>query len=130
MPLIKKEDFQSPINISAVLKGTFLTVAVSLLLSASAGAVYHFSSITEQTLPWIAAGILAVSAFSGSLAAGKEAGNKGLYHGLAVGTLFFFAVWLAAGLIMPGQAAVGIVYKLLIAAGAGALGGIVGVGLS
>ncbi|MCL6561087.1 MAG: TIGR04086 family membrane protein [Firmicutes bacterium] len=130
MPSIKKEDFSSPISVVAVLKGTLWTIAFTLVLSIGTGVFYHFSSVTEQTLPWFAAGILAVSVFSGSLAAGKEAGNKGLYHGLAVGLLFFLAVWLATGLLMPGQAALGIFYKMLISAIAGALGGVIGVGLS
>lgn len=130
MPSINRENVRGPINVSAVLKGSFLTLAISLFLSIGAGIVYHFSSITEQTLPWSAAIILAASAFGGSLAAGKEAGNRGLYHGLAVGLLFFLAVWLAAGLLLPGQAVLGIVHKLLISASAGALGGVIGVGLS
>lgn len=130
MPSIKKEDFSSPISVAAVLKGTLWTVAFSLVLSIGTGVFYHFSPVTEQTLPWFTAGILAVSVFSGSLAAGKEAGNKGLYHGLAVGLLFFLALWLAAGLFMPGQPVLGIFYKMLISAIAGALGGVIGVGLS
>lgn len=130
MPSINRDNLRNPISITAVLKGTLFTLATSLLLSIATGIVYHFSSVTEQTLPWSAAIILAASAFSGSLAAGREAGNRGLYHGLSVGLLFFFTVWLAAGLLMPGLAVLGIVHKLLISVSAGALGGVVGVGLS
>lgn len=130
MPLIKKESFSGQINIIAVIKGTLWTIVFSLLLSFGTGIFYHFSAVTEQSLPWFTAGILAVSAFGGALTAGRKAGNKGLYHGLAVGVLFFLAVWLVAGLFMPGQMVLGVFYKLLIAAFAGALGGIVGVGLS
>lgn len=121
---------RSFINIRAVIKGTFLTLAVSLLLSVGTGAVYHVSSVTEQTLPWFTGGILAVSAFSGSLAAGKQAGSRGLYHGLATGLLFFFALLLLAGLFLPGQAGLGIFSKLVLSLGAGALGGVIGVGLT
>ncbi|MCL6560695.1 MAG: TIGR04086 family membrane protein, partial [Firmicutes bacterium] len=92
--------------------------------------VYHFTSISEQSLPWGTAMILAASAFGGSLTAGREAGNKGLYHGLAVGLTFFIIVWAGAGLLMPGLAVIGLFYKLLIIASAGALGGVLGVGLS
>jgi len=130
MPLIKKEGFSSQINIFAVLKGTLWTIVLSLLLSTGMGVFYHFTTVTEQSLTWFAAGILVASAFGGSLAAGREAGNKGLYHGLAVGLLFFLAVWLVAGLFIPGQMTLGVFYKLLLAAFAGALGGAVGVGLS
>lgn len=130
MPLINKGNLAGTFQIIAVLKGTVITIVISFFLSISAGIVFHFSSITEHTIPWFAVAILAVSAFSGSLAAGREAGNRGLYHGAAVGVLFFFFAWLVAGLILPGQEVMGAVYKLLITSLSGALGGIIGVGMS
>lgn len=130
MASINKENLRNQVSLSAVLKGTLLTVVLSLLFSVGTGIFYHFSAVTDQTLPWFAALILAASSFGGSLAAGREAGNKGLYHGLAVGLLFFFAVWLVAGFLMPGLAVLSIFYKLLITLFTGVLGGVIGVGLS
>lgn len=130
MSSINMGSFGNAININAVLKGTFLTLAVSLALSVGTGVVYHVSSVTEQTLPWFTGAILAVSAFSGSLAAGRQAGSRGLYHGLATGLLFFIAIWLLAALFLPGQASLSIFSKFLISLGAGAVGGVIGVGLA
>ncbi len=130
MPFIKKEELGSLVNITAVIKGTFLTLAISLFLSIGTGVFYYFSSVTERSLPWFAVLILAISVLIGSLTVGREAGNRGLYNGLAVGLIFFVIVWLVSGLIMPGQVLPGIVQKLLITAFAGAVGGIIGVGLS
>lgn len=130
MPTINKDILEGFISPGAVLKGTLYAVAFSLLVSAGAGVVYHFISGSEQTLPWSAAAILALSSFGGSLAAGREAGGRGLYHGLATALLFFLIIWLTAGFFLPGQAVMGIYYKLLVISSAGALGGIVGVGLS
>ncbi|HBC92341.1 MAG TPA: TIGR04086 family membrane protein [Pelotomaculum sp.] len=130
MSSINMGSLRSLINVSAVLKGTFLTLAVSLLLSIGTGIVYHVSSATEQTLPWFTGAILAASAFSGSLAAGKQAGSRGLYHGLATGLLFFLALLLLAGLFLPEQAGLSIFSKFLLSLSAGALGGIVGVSLT
>lgn len=126
----KMRGLESLINLRAVLKGTFLTLAVSLLLSVGTGIVYHVSSVTEQTLPWLTGAILAASAFIGSLAAGRQAGSKGLYHGLATGMLFFLTLWLLAGLFLPGQASISIFSKFLLSLGAGAFGGILGVALT
>ncbi|MDD4239049.1 MAG: TIGR04086 family membrane protein [Desulfotomaculaceae bacterium] len=130
MSSINMGGLRSSVNISAVLKGTFLTLAVSLLLSVGTGVVYHMSSLTEQTLPWFTGAILAASAFSGSLTTGKQAGSRGLYHGLATGLMFFLALWLLAGLFLPGQASISIFSKFLLSLGAGALGGVIGVGLT
>lgn len=127
---MRKEYLTDMIKASAVLKGILTAVAVSLILSAIIGVVYHFSSITGAAIPWLTVVILAVGAFSGALITGKDVGNKGLYYGLATGLVFFLVILLAAKLFMPGQSALGIVYKLLITAAAGTVGGIIGVGLS
>lgn len=130
MPILNKEGFAGGIQIIAVLKGTVLTIVLSFLLSVGAGVVFHFSSLTDQSMPWFAVTILAVSSFCGSLAAGRGAGRKGLYHGGAVGVLFFFFVWFLGGIALPGQEAIGVVTKLLVTSFAGVLGGVVGVGNS
>ncbi|OPZ73771.1 MAG: hypothetical protein BWY80_00841 [Firmicutes bacterium ADurb.Bin456] len=130
MPSINNNNFKNAVNILAVVQGTLLTIAISLFLSTGAGVIYYLSSLTEQTLPWSAGIILAVSVFSGSLAAGKKAGNKGICYGLSVGVLFFFAVLLASGLLLPAQAVLGILAKLVISLAAGAAGGVLGVGFA
>ncbi len=130
MPFIKKEDLRSLVNLTAVIKGTFLTLVISLVLSIGIGVFYYFSSVTERSLPWFAALILAISVLIGSLTVGREVGNRGLYNGLAVGLIFFIIVWLVSGLIMPGQVLPGIIQKFLIVTFAGAFGGIIGVGRS
>ncbi len=130
MPSIKKDDLKNPVNFVAVLKGILVAIAICLLLSIGTGVFYHVTSVSEETLLLSTVFIIAISVFSGSLAAGKGAGNKGLYNGLAVGLFFFLAVWLFSGLIFPGHSMLSIIYKLLITLTAGAVGGIIGVGLS
>lgn len=130
MSSINNGSLRSSFNIGAVLKGTILTLVVTLLLSVGTGIVYHVSSLTEQTLPWFTGSILAISVFFGALNSGKQAGSKGLFHGLATGILFFLALWILAGLFLPGQASLSIFTKFLLSLGAGALGGVIGVGLT
>jgi len=130
MPSVNMDDFEFPLSIGAVVRGIIFALFIALLLSVCAGLVYYLSSLPEKTLPWSAAIILASGAFGGSLTAGRQAGNKGLYHGIVVGLLFFIAVWLAAALFIPGQAGLSTVYKLLLTMSFGTIGGVVGVGLS
>ncbi len=130
MPSIKKEDSKIPVNLTAVFKGILVAMAICLLLSIGTGVFYHATLVSEGTLLLFTVFIIAVSVLSGALAAGKEAGNKGLYNGLAVGLIFFLVIWLFSELIMPGQSMLNIIYKLLITLSAGAAGGIIGVGLS
>ena len=80
------------IKLNAVIQGTVMTLALSLIFSMAAGLIYHFSSITDSAIPWFAVGVLAVSSFLGSVSAGKNAGSMGIYHGPAVGIDFFLIV--------------------------------------
>lgn len=130
MPSVNMDNFEFPFNVGAVVRGIFFALTIALLLSIGTGLVYHLSSLSEKSLPLSAAIILASGAFGGSLTAGRQAGNKGLYHGLAVGLLFFIVVWAAAALFVPGQAGLNIFYKLIIILSCGTIGGVVGVGLS
>ncbi|MCG9967634.1 TIGR04086 family membrane protein [Pelotomaculum terephthalicicum JT] len=130
MPSVNMDNFEFPISAGPVVKGILFALSIALLLSLCAGLIYHLSPLSEKTLPLLAAIILASGAFGGSLTAGRQAGNKGLYHGLAVGLLFFIVVWAAAALFVPGQAGLNIFYKLLIILGSGTIGGVFGVGLS
>lgn len=128
MPSIDMSNFE--FNFGAMIKGILFALLLSLLLSTGAGLIYHFSALPEHTLPWSAGIILACSAFCGAFSAGRQASNKGLYHGLAVGISFFIIVWITAALFLPGQAGISLIAKLLITSLGGALGGIIGVGMA
>ena len=130
MPLVNKDNFISGIKLNSVAQGTALALGLSIVFSVALGLVYHLGPITEHAVPWIAAGILAVSSFLGSAVAGRNAGSMGIYHGIVVGIAFFVVIWLLGGLFFAGMSAVGALIKLLIAAVTGALGGILGVGLA
>jgi putative membrane protein (TIGR04086 family) len=92
--------------------------------------VYYFSDMPENTLPLCAAIILALGAFGGSFRAGKTAGSKGLYHGFAVGVVFFIAVWLISVLFFPGPGAITGLIKLSVILPGACAGGILGVGMA
>lgn len=130
MSLANKDNFIPNIKLNAIIRGTIMTLALSLILSTAAGLIYHFSSITDPAIPWFSVGVLAASSFLGSVSAGKNAGSMGIYHGAAVGIAFFLVVCLVGGFFLTGSAAVGIFYKLITTTIAGALGGMVGVGIS
>lgn len=118
------------LNYRAVLMGTLISISLSLLLGIIAGFIYHFSTLSEQTLNWSAPLVLLAGIFSGALLAGREAGNNGLLHGLAVGSLFFLLGLLVKLLFQAGPSItiMPAFEKLLLFAAAGAIGGILGVG--
>lgn len=130
MPLFKGENPKFSLNAAAVIKGSAYSLGLSLFFSLLAGLTYHFTALPEQTLPWASVLVLALGVGGGALVAGRAAGARGLFHGAAVGGVFFLAVWLTAGIFLPGQAVLAVYEKLAVVLVAGGLGGVIGVGLS
>ncbi len=118
-------------SLREVLRGTLLGLAVSFLGSALIGVGYYFTSLSENCLPWFAAGLFFFSVLVGAWSAASRAGKRGLFHGLGVAALFFILSWLLATTILPSQVMlVSMLQKLILALVAGALGGVLGVGSS
>lgn len=115
------------ISWAAVVRGTAVSIIAALLLSLAAGFIFYRTSITESILPWVAAFILFFSTALGGALAAWSAGEKGLYHGLAVGLAFFVLSWLAAATLFPGPLTpLGLAEKFFLSVSAGAVGGILG----
>ena len=130
MPSFNGENTKLSFKTVPVVKGSLYALGLSLFFSLLAGLIYHFTALPEYTLPWAAVLVLALGAGGGAVVAGRAAGSGGLIHGAAVGGIFFLAVCLAAGTILPGQPALSVYEKLAVAVIAGGLGGVIGVGLS
>lgn len=131
MPGIKTNINDMPLSFPAILRGTLAAVVISVLGSAVLGLVYYFTGLREGTLPLLAAGVFMLGVFVGGGIAAQYAGVRGLYHGLAVALAFFVVSWLITGLLLPsGIILVGLLQKLLLCLGAGAVGGVLGVSLA
>ncbi|MBU4532100.1 MAG: TIGR04086 family membrane protein [Eubacteriales bacterium] len=130
MTLKSEASPSQPLNFPAMGKGLVATLVLTVGLIAVSGLIFHFSSASENLLPWVTALILFFSVLAGSGLAAMQAGTKGLVHGIGVGILFFLAIWFLVVLLPGSFAVVGLAYKLLIAVAAGALGGVLGVALS
>lgn len=126
-PERKNPGFQLP----AVLKGILCTLAASGLLIGLAGLTYSIVDLTEPALNRLAAAILFLSAAAGGAFAAREAGGRGLLHGLAVGLLYFPLLVACTAWILPGPLqAAPLLPKLVLATAGGAAGGMLGVGLA
>lgn len=132
MSLIKQEKVRnSPFNFSALLRGTLYAIVLSVLGSGVMGMVYFLTSLSESTLPWLASSILFLSVMVGGGAAARKVGSNGLYHGLGVGIMFFLLSLFLALVFLPATVLfIPMLQKLLLALAAGALGGMLGVGLA
>ncbi|MBC7107016.1 MAG: TIGR04086 family membrane protein [Firmicutes bacterium] len=116
-------------SLPAVLKGVLCAVAASGLFVGLAGLTYYFVDLTAPALNRLAAAVLFLSAAAGGAYAGRDAGGRGLLHGLAVGLLYFPLLAASTAWLLPGPlTAASLVPKLVLVTVGGALGGVFGVG--
>ena len=121
----------SSINYNSIIKGTVISLAISIAGSALLGMAFYFTALSESTLPWFAYAMLFAGVLCGGGIAAKNAGNKGLFHGMGVGVTYFVLIMLIALIFLPSQATFfTVLLKFIIALAGGAVGGILGVGLS
>ncbi|KJS10843.1 MAG: hypothetical protein VR67_16225 [Peptococcaceae bacterium BRH_c8a] len=119
------------LSFSAITKGILIALVITVLGSALLSVVYQMTGVAEKTLPATSVALFYVSILIGSFLAAREAGSRGLLHGIVVAILFMLLGLLLAGLFFDFKTAAG---NLLLRGGlsgiAGAVGGVLGVGLS
>ena len=129
--VLKEERTVRTLSFSSVVKGALAALAITVLGSAATGAVYQLTGVAESTLPATATALYYFSIVAGSFIAARDAGARGLLHGVAVALLFLLAGWFIAGLLFDAKVAPGSwLLKGGLAGVAGAVGGGLGVGLS
>lgn len=118
-------------RIGVEIKGALLACLIALIIGMACSLTVFWTGLKETWLPYLANFTFILSVCAGACYSGWHRGNKGLFRGLATGTLFFFIVLLISLVLGPAGIGFGAVIKtLLFALAAGALGGILGVGLA
>lgn len=114
-----------------VRRGTLTALCTALLLILICALLFHFTPLSEALLPIFSLVILVISVFFGSLVGAREAGIRGLLHGLIIGAIVFIVIAILSFVIAPGSLGLlPFVKKLLACVIAGICGGMVGVSMS
>lgn len=116
--------------LSVELKALGKALLLSVLLCVISAVLVYFTRISEMIFPILGRIILAITAFYAACTAARVRGSKGLLRGFNMGAAVFILVFIATLALQP--AAVGIktfACAFLLCLVAGAMGGIVGVGL-
>lgn len=118
------------INLPAIGRGTLAGAVASLGATLLAACLFFFTNISETLFPYLVSFILFLSGVLGGALASRAAGNKGLFHGAAVGLALFLLLWLAAAGALPGPVtATMLLKKLFLLVAGGATGGFIGIAL-
>ena len=117
--------------VSVEVRGLGKSLLLSIILCLLLASLVCFTGMKETLLPTLANVIIIISVFWGACYVSKEYGSKGLVRGTAMG-LAFFILMIMATLVFDSSLInlKGFAQNLLICLISGALGGIVGIGLS
>lgn len=118
-----------PMGVAFVFKGGLVALGFTLILTLILAFLVQFTSMRETNLPVGGIVIVVLSTMAGGWFAAKEAGNRGLWHGLGVGIIFaVFALLISLIFFSDSFSWLGLLKKTLWSGAGGILGGILGVG--
>jgi putative membrane protein (TIGR04086 family) len=119
------------INYFSVIRGFTWALVISVISSLLITLLLHFTSISEAFLPSFATLIFFLSILLGSTISARNAGNRGLIHGLLVG-LSYLLFSLILGLVFSNDPFSWLLFvkKITYTLIGGSLGGIIGIGLT
>lgn len=119
------------IRLPVELKGLGKALLVAIILGVATAVVVYFTGLQETLLGPLSKLVLIISVFWGGCHISKAYGSKGLIRGMSLGLMFFIIMLIATLIFNP--ALIGLktfISNLLICIVSGALGGILGIGLS
>ncbi len=116
-----------PVELRGLIRSILVTVVLAALLASSV----YFTGLKETLFPTLGKISLILGIFSGACFVAKTYGNKGLFHGISLG-IAFFVLMLAVTLFFDASLIdmKDLISSLLLCAASGAVGGILGIGLS
>ncbi|MGR6835846.1 TIGR04086 family membrane protein [Syntrophomonas erecta] len=115
-----------PIEIKAIGKA----LIISVLLCLVSGIVVYYSGLQETLLPSLGKIILIISVFWAGCYVSRNYGSKGLVRGISMGIIFFILMLIASLAFNSSISFKNFLFTMIICVISGALGGILGIGLS
>lgn len=126
----KNENERKSSNILKVIKGSVISIFISVVLLFIASLILTYTNIGENAIPTMIIIISAISIFIGSLVSAMHIKQKGIFNGSLVGAIYIIIIYLFSSIAITGFN-MNIKSLIMLAASiiAGTIGGIVGVNL-
>lgn len=117
-------------NFLKILKGSLVSIAITLVLVLIASALLTFSNIPETVIPVMIIIISAISILIGSIMSTSYIDSKGMINGASVGLIYIVVIYLLSSIMVAGfNINIKSLIMMFVSVIAGMIGGIVGVNL-
>lgn len=126
----KNENERKSSNILKVIKGSVISIFISVILLFIASLILTYTNIGENAIPTMIIIISAISIFIGSLVSAMHIKQKGILNGSLVGAIYIIIIYLFSSIAITGfNMNIKSLIMLVSSIIAGTIGGIVGVNL-
>lgn len=126
----KDENERKSSNILKVIKGSVISIFISVILLFIASLILTYTNIGENAIPTMIIIISAISIFIGSLVSAMHIKQKGILNGSLVGAIYIIIIYLFSSIAITGfNMNIKSLIMLVSSIIAGTIGGIVGVNL-
>lgn len=126
----KNENERKSSNILKVIKGSVISIFISVILLFIASLILTYTNIGENAIPTMIIIISAISIFIGSLISAMHIKQKGILNGSLVGAIYIIIIYLFSSIAITGfNMNIKSLIMLVSSIIAGTIGGIVGVNL-
>ena len=117
-------------NLLKVIKGSIISILISLILLLITAAILTYTNVSESVIPGAVIAISALSILIGSILSSMNIKKNGLLNGLLVGLIYMVVIYLISSIAITGFSMNMKTIIMLIASGlAGIVGGIIGVNI-
>lgn len=118
------------IDIKRILKGTLISIVITLILLIIYATILTYTKISEATIPTVTMLITAVSILIGSQMTTLHIKNNGIVNGAMVGLIYIVFIYMLSSII-NGNFSLNVSAIIMMVASiiAGGIGGIIGVNM-
>ena len=96
----KNENERKSSNILKVIKGSVISIFISVILLFIASLILTYTNIGENAIPTMIIIISAISIFIGSLVSAMHIKQKGILNGSLVGAIYIIIIYIIVEIIM------------------------------
>lgn len=117
-------------NISRILKGSILSIVISVILLLIYAVLLTYTAIGENTMTVVLITISAISILIGSSISSFKIKKQGMLNGGLVGLIYMIVLYLISSIILSGFSInINSIIMILIGIVAGIIGGVIGVNI-
>lgn len=117
-------------NISRIVKGSILSIIISVILLLIYATLLTYTSISENTMTAVLITISGISILIGSSISSFKIKKQGMVNGALVGLIYMLALYLISSMLLTGFSInMSSIIMMFVGTFAGIVGGVIGVNL-